>query len=399
MRLVALLATLNVLSYVDRQLIAAMAPLLMQDLGLSRAQVGLLMGAAFMPVYAVGMLVAGVLADRGSRPRLIAWGLAAWSAATALTGTASGLASLAAWRALVGIGEATLPATSLSMIGDHVPRARIGLANGVFYAGIPVGFGLSFALAGTVAPAFGWRACFLGLGLLGLAGVGLVWRMSDPPRRGSATRPEQGPATAALAVARAVASRPPLALVILGGTLLVFASASSQHAITWLVQERGFAFQRASFLSAGIVLVAGLAGNLGIGALTDRACRRHPRARLVALAALGAAGLAATLVFYRTAPGTAPFFAAWFLAQAWLLGWYGPLVAAIDEMAPPGLRASTIGLGLLVINVVGVASGPWVTGLIGDRVSLSAGLTWSLAPAAAGVVLLALVGAAQMRRG
>ena len=99
MRLLATLTALNVLSYVDRQLIAALAPLLMEDLGLSRAQVGLLMGVAFMPVYAVGMLVAGVLADRGSRPRLIAVGLATWSAATALTGTASGFGTLAAWRA------------------------------------------------------------------------------------------------------------------------------------------------------------------------------------------------------------------------------------------------------------------------------------------------------------
>jgi len=398
MRLLAILAALNVLSYVDRQLLASLAPLLIEDLGLSRAQIGLLMGVAFMPVYAVGMLAAGVLADRGSRPRLIAAGLTAWSAATALTGTASGLGALAAWRALVGIGEATLPATGLSMIGDHVPRARIGLANGVFYAGIPVGYALSFTLAGTIAPALGWRACFLGLGVLGLAGVALVGRVADPPRRGVPARATGGLAAAAVEAVRAVASRLSLMLVIFAGTLVVYASASAQHLITWLVEERGFAFRGASFLSAGIVLAAGLVGNLGIGALTDRACRRHPGARLVALAALGAVGLTAALVFYRTSPGSGLFFAAWFLAQAWLLGWYGPLVAAIGEMAPPGLRASVIGFGLLVVNVVGVASGPYVTGLIGDRASLTAGLAWSLVPAAAGVVLLGLVGLTQLRR-
>jgi MFS family permease len=171
-RLVAALAGLNVLSFVDRQLLAAVAPVLIDELGLSRAQIGLLIGVAFILVYSLGTLGAGALADRVSRPRLMAGGLAAWSAATALTGTASGFASLAVWRSLVGIGEATLPAPALAMIGDRVPPQRLGLASGIFYAGIPVGFAVSFALAGAVVPAFGWRACFLALGVAGLGSCG-----------------------------------------------------------------------------------------------------------------------------------------------------------------------------------------------------------------------------------
>jgi MFS family permease len=238
-RMVAGLASLNVLSYVDRQLLVALAPVLIADLGLSRAQVGLLVGLAFMSVYGFGTVLAGVLADRWPRPRLIAAGLGAWSAATALTGTASGFASLAAWRALVGIGEATLPPSALSMIGDRVPSARVGLANGLFYAGVPVGFALSFALAGFGAPRFGWRACFLVLGTAGLVGVATVWRMADPPRRGASSRPAKGVRGTAVAALGAFRERPALALVILGATLLVYASAASQHAISWLVEDRG----------------------------------------------------------------------------------------------------------------------------------------------------------------
>jgi predicted MFS family arabinose efflux permease len=296
---VAALAGLNLLSFVDRQLLVALAPLLMADLGLSRADVGLLIGVSFIAVFALGMLVVGVLADRWPRPRLMAGGLAAWSASTALTGTAGGFASLAAWRALVGVGEATLPPSALSMMADRVPPARIGLANGVFYAGIPVGFALSFALAGWVGPWLGWRACFVLLGAAGLGAVTVVWRMADPPRRGAGPRP----ATPRLAAAaRAVVERPALAGLIAAGTLMVFASASSQHAITWLVQERGFPFARAAFLSAIVVGAAGLAGNLGIGHLTDRAQRRHPSGRLRALAWLSAAGLACAALFYRLPP-------------------------------------------------------------------------------------------------
>jgi MFS family permease len=407
-RTVAALAGLNVLSFIDRQLLAALAPLLIADLGLTKAEVGLLVGVAFMAVYAAGTLAVGVLADRWSRPRIVATGLGAWSAATALTATASGFASLALWRGLVGVGEATLPATALSMIGDRVPPSRVGLANGVFYAGVPVGFALSFALAAAVAPRFGWRACFLCLGLAGLCAVPLVRRMADPPRRGAGAAPGEGVGAAratapglretARAAARAVASRPGLLPLILGGTLLVYASASSQHTITWLVEERGFPYARAALLSFWITLGAGLAGNLGIGALTDRARRRGPGGRLLSLACLAAAGLAATLAFYRLPTASPLFLPAWVLAQAWLLGWYGSLIAAIHEMAPAGARASVIGFALLVVNLLGVASGPYVTGLVGDRVSLDAGLAWSLAPAAAGAALVAYVGLAEMRR-
>lgn len=396
--LVVGLAGLNLLSYVDRQLLVALAPLIIADLGLSRARIGILVGLSFVAVFAPGTVIVGVLADRWSRPRLMAAGLTAWSAATALTGTASGFWSVAAWRALVGTGEAALPASALAMLGDRVPPARTGLATGVFYAGIPVGFAASFALAGGIGPWLGWRACFLVLGSLGVLAAGLVWRMADPPRRGATGREVTlRPDATARAVGRAFAAAPAVPILIAAGALLVYASASSQHVITWLVQERGFAFPRAAFLCAAIVATAGLAGSLGIGALTDRARRRHQGARLVALAGLGALGLAAAALFYAVPPSSALFYPSWFLAQAWLLGWYGPLVAAVDEMAPPGRRATVIGFTLLVVNVLGVGLGPWVTGLVGDRVSLTAALGWSLVPSAFGAALLATIGLLRMR--
>ena len=187
-----------------------------------------------------------------------------------------------------------------------------------------------------------------------------MWRMADPPRRGAASRPaaRRSARRPVAALRRRIASGPPSPWSSCGATLLVYASASSQHAITWLVEERGFAFPRAAFLSAAIVLGGGLAGNLVIGVAHRPAARRlDPGARLVALGLLGGLGLAAAATFYRVSPASPLFYPAWFLAQAWLLGWYGAAVAAIDEMAPPGLRASVLGFGLLVVNLVGVASG------------------------------------------
>jgi len=394
-RLLLALAALNVLGYVDRQLVAALAPVLMAELGLSRADIGFLIGPAFVVVFALGTLVLGAAADHWRRPRIIAGGLAAWSAATALTGTASGFATLVLWRGLVGVGEATLPPTAISMLGDRFPASRLGFATSVYYAGIPVGFGCSLAAAGWIVPRFGWHACFFLLGALGLAAVGLVWRMEDPPRRGAPQRHAgpglEGGGTIAVRLRRAFAAEPTLLLLVAGATLLVYQSASSQHLVTWLVQERGFAYSRAAYLGSAMILGAGLAGSLALGALTDAAERRRAGGRLLAFAGLGAVSLAATTAFYLLPPASPLFLAAWLVAQAWALGWFGPMLAAIHDRAPAGARATVIGFGLMTINLVGVALGPWVTGVIGDRAGLTAGLLTSVAVGAFGLAVVGLV--------
>ena len=399
-RLLLALAALNVLGYVDRQLVAALAPVLMAELGLTRADVGLLIGPVFVVVFAVGALFLGAAADRWRRPRIIAGGLAVWSAATALTGTASGFATLAFWRALVGVGEASLPPTAISMLGDRFPPSRLGFATSVYYAGIPVGFACSLALAGWLVPRFGWRSCFYLLGVLGLAAVALVWRMEDPRRRGAPDGPAEpglaGGETLVSRLRRALAAEPTLGLLVAGATLLVYQSASSQHLVTWLVQERGFAFSRAAYLSSAVVLGAGLAGSLALGGLTDAAQRRWAGGRLLAFVAVGAVSLAATAAFYLLPVASPLFLAAWLVAQAWTLGWFGPMLAAIHERAPAGSRGTVVGFSLMTVNLLGVSLGPWITGAIGDRAGLTAGLLTSVAVGAAG---LAVVGLAALRDG
>jgi MFS transporter, Spinster family, sphingosine-1-phosphate transporter len=391
-RLVAAVAALNVLSYVDRQLLVALAPLLIADLGLTRAEIGLLVGGSFIVVFAVGTLVVGALADRMNRPRILAASLGIWSAATALTASAGGFGTLAFWRLLVGVGEAGLPATALAMVSDKVGGRHLGIATSLYYAGVPVGFALSLALSGVIAPRLGWRACFVTLGVLGLACAALVLRLEDPPRRG-----QPAPGWDAPGLGRALRERPMILVLTAAAALLVYASAASQHAITWLVSERGFTFSRAVFLSAAVILVAGLLGSAAIGAITDRAGRRHPADRLLALAGVSAVGLATTAGFYSLPPTSSAFFACWFVAQGYLLGWYGSLVAAVDERAPAGRRATVLGVLLLSINVLGVATGPYVTGLVADRSSLTRALLFSLVPAALGTVLLAGAGLVERR--
>ena len=387
-RLLLALAALNVLGYVDRQLVAALAPVLMAELGLTRADIGFLIGPAFVVVFALGTLVLGAAADRGRRPRIVAGGLAVWSAATALTGTASGFATLVLWRSLVGVGEATLPPTAIAMLGDRFAPSRLGFATSVYYAGMPVGFACSLALAGWLVPRFGWRSCFYLLGVLGLAAVAPVWRMADPTRRSFAARGAgEAPAaegTIASRLRRAFAAEPALVLLIAGATLLTTRAPprSTRH-----LARRGAGLR---LLARGVPRGGGRPRG---GARRRPRDRRHdrrgaappwPGGRLAAFAPpRGAVPRRDRRLLPAAARPRPSSWPAWLVAQAWTLGWFGPMVAAIHERAPAGSRATVIGFGLMTINLVGVGAGSWVTGAIGDRAGLTTGLLASVGVGAA----------------
>lgn len=385
--LLAFLTLLNVLNFVDRSLIASLAPLLIADLGLTRAEIGLLAGFGFVVLYSLVGLFLGLAADRWPRFPLVAGGLALWSAMTAISGLAKGFLHLAIPRILVGVGEATLTPAALSMLGDAFPRRRLGLATGVYYAGIPLGTAASLIAAGYVAPRYGWRACFLGLGLFGLAAALVLLLLREPPRRSSTSAPEL-PSLWRLSreAGRAVIRRPALLLVVAGGTLLVYGSGAALLVVTWLVEERGFAFAHAAYLAGIMAVAAGLLGNLAGGWFADWCARRSAQGRLWSLVAMTLFFAPFSAGFYLLPVATPLFWPCWFLACAGTTAWFGPLFAAIQELAPAAARSTTVAFALLVMNLAGVGPGPLVTGLIGDSSSLTRGLLASV-----GVVLAALV--------
>ena len=387
-RLLAVLTLLNVLNFVDRQLIAALAPLLIAELGLTRAQIGLLAGFAFVLLYTLVGLVLGAIADRADRLRLIALGLTLWSGMTALSGLARSFVHLAAARVLVGIGEATLTPAALSILGDVFPARRLATATGVYYAGIPLGTALSLIVSGWMAPRYGWRACFYALGVVGLAAVISVLAMPEPPRRGrprgQTPRPSLG--TIVRGQARALHRVPALGLTIAGGTALAFWAAANILAVTWLVEERAFSFARAAFTAGAVAVPAGFLGNLAAGWFADWCQRRWRGGRLWSLVVMTAVLVPIAVAFVLMPVGSPLFFVCWFFTSASTTAWFGPVFAVVQELAPPQGRSTTVAVGLLTLNLLGVGPGAWITGMIGDAASLTRGLL-----VAAGVELLAVV--------
>src|SRR4030095_12330667 len=191
------LVVVYVFNFLDRQIVSILAERIKADLGVSDAQMGFLYGTAFAVFYAIFGIPLGRLADVWDRRRLIAWGLAAWSAMTALSGLARSFAQLALARFAVGVGEASASPAAYSLLSDYYPTARRATALAVYSSGIYIGAGLGLGIgglivdrwdaawAGTTPPTGlrGWQVAFLAVGLPGLLLALWVRSLREPVRR------------------------------------------------------------------------------------------------------------------------------------------------------------------------------------------------------------------------
>ena len=192
-----LLILANFFNYLDRHIVSALAQRMSADLKLSDAQLGFLLGTAFATLYGVLGIAMGRIADQLSRTRLMAAGLALWSAMTAMSGLAVNFASVAAARIGVGVGEAAANPCSHSLLSDYFPPRNRGVALGAYLASVHLGIGgslilgglilqkwpqLCTALPGNACAIADWRGAFMLVGLPGIILAVLIFFMRDPPR-------------------------------------------------------------------------------------------------------------------------------------------------------------------------------------------------------------------------
>jgi MFS family permease len=376
-----LLTLLNVMNFVDRQLLSSFANFIVPDLGLSNTQFGLLTGFAFIIFYAVMGLFMGALADLVHRPRLIAIGLALWSALTAASGAARGFGSLAVPRMFIGVGESALTPTSMSLLSDRFPPSRLGFASGFYYMGVPIGIGVSLLIAGYLGPAIGWRGCFYVLGAIGLALAVVMLFVKETPRRhvgaaGAGAKtvpagavPTHGHGVRAIvgALIRALRFSPALTLTIAGGVAMHFVLGAAAFDQLWYVKERGFERAEIAQMTGWIGMIAGVIGNLFGGVVGDWWLRRTGTGRAMFLFWLGLV-LAPFNIAYRLVPGDSPLFWIGVFAGYFGLGaFYGPTFSTVQELVPPQIRATVVAFYILMLNLIGLGVGITAGGWLIDR--------------------------------
>jgi len=157
------------LSFLDRQVLAALAPILKQEFSLSNEGYGYIV-SAFSLAYAIVALPAGAFIDRVGLTRGVSAVVAAWSLAAMATGLTGGLAGLIACRAWLGAAEAGgIPATGKGFALYLEPRER-AMGTALNQVGITLGMVTAPLFAGWLATAYGWRAAFVATGA-----VGFLW--------------------------------------------------------------------------------------------------------------------------------------------------------------------------------------------------------------------------------
>src|ERR1039457_6535585 len=176
-----ILTGLNLFNYLDRYVLSAVLPPMQKDLAINDEQAGRLV-TAFMIGYFVTSPVFGWLGDRWSRKWLIAAGIVVWSVGTILTGFAATFAMMLAFRALVGLGEASYATISPSLISDSYAPAKRNNALTIFYVAIPVGAALGTILGGFIAAKWGWRHAFIWAGAPGLLRALVMLPFAQPTR-------------------------------------------------------------------------------------------------------------------------------------------------------------------------------------------------------------------------
>jgi len=176
-----LLALINLLNYVDRNVIYALFEPIKADLGLTDGQLGWL-GSAYILVFSVAALPFGVLSDLRSRRAVIAGGVTVWSAFTFLSGLVRSYWQLFPCRAAVGIGEAAYGPAASSLVADYFPGPGRAMAMGILASGVSLGGVLGLLLGGLLESEYGWRVAFMTVGVPGFVCAMLVTRLADPTR-------------------------------------------------------------------------------------------------------------------------------------------------------------------------------------------------------------------------
>jgi ACS family glucarate transporter-like MFS transporter len=191
-RVLAMLVSLAFITYLDRVCISITAPAMMRDLKLSPMQMSFVF-SAFTTTYAIFEIPTGWWGDRrGTRlvlTRIVMW----WSCFTGLTAVAWNFSSLAALRALFGMGEAGAWPNVARTLSRWFPARERGTAQGIFFTGAHLGGGVTPFAVAAITAVLPWRAVFPIFGSIGLAWafVWYRWFRNEPHEHPSVTDAER----------------------------------------------------------------------------------------------------------------------------------------------------------------------------------------------------------------
>jgi MFS family permease len=417
---VVLLTLIYTVSFIDRQILALMIGPIRRDFGITDTQVSLLIGLAFALFYTFLGIPIARLADRHSRRAIIAAGVLVWCLMTAACGVSHNYSQLFWARVGVGVGEAALGPSALSMISDYFPQESRGRAISFYTMGISLGSALAMIVGGQLVanamqappvtvPVFGqlygWQPIFFLVGLPGIVLALIMLTVAEPERReklrfvtgpvapnassqsiGLATQPAANDDRAQPAVANDVghhADHPSLATVasfiaqrwrLYGSHFLGMSVAAtlSYGFFAWIpqtfVRTWGWTIAQVGFAYGCIVAASGVASIFVVSGLANWLTARGAKDVYMRVAlycvVLAVVGSVCTPI----APN--PYIALVMLFPA-TVGTMAATAAGLTGLmvvTPNQMRAQSSALYYLVVNLIGLTVGPTGIALFTDRV-------------------------------
>jgi ACS family glucarate transporter-like MFS transporter len=394
-----LLFILSAISFLDRTNISIAGLQISKEYGLGNQHLGWI-ATAFLIGYAGLQVPAGWLASRFGPRLVITLGVVWWGVATALTtmiptGFAQTVLLLIGIRFALGAGEAVIYPSANMFVARWVPERERGIVNGLIFAGVGAGSGLTPPLLAWFIIHYGWRSAFWFSAVVGvIAGAVWWWFARDTPEEDPAVSPAELALIREGIPEKSAATKIPwsqmlqrtdlFALVVsyfgFGYTAWIFFS----WFFIYMAQVRGFNLKASAWFST-LPFLCMTFGCLGGGALSDRITRAYGlRAGRCGLAAVAYVFTAIFLVLGSRVASPQ-------LAGVILAGGAGALyisqssfwsVSADIAGRSSGVFSSMVNMGAQIGGAVTASLTPWV--------AQRYGWTMSFAIAAA----LALLGAA-----
>lgn len=376
-----------IFSYVDRQILVLMIEPIKADLNLTDTQFSLLHGLAFSLFYAFMGLPIAYLADKFSRPKIIAAGVIFWSLATAACGLSKNFIHLFLARMGVGVGEAALSPAAYSMFSDLFTKDKLGKAVGIYSIGSFIGGGCAFLVGGYVisllkdaafidVPLFGlmkaWQVAFIIVGLPGvIIGILFLLTVRDPQRKGQKLDANGNIAKVGYTDSFKFIKKHKKTFTChyLGFTFYAMALfCVMSWSPAFYMRHYGLSPVETGYMLGTILLIANTSGVFFAGWLTDYFTRKGRRDSAMYTGYLGGLGILLPIISYTMVDSLwlsvtiftiAMFFASFPMPTS---------TAAMQIVAPNQLRAQISAIFLLISNLIGLGIGTTLVALITDKV-------------------------------
>jgi MFS family permease len=238
-------------------------------------------GSLFLWSYAATSPIAGMVADRISRSRLIALSLAGWSIVTALTGFVTSTNQLYILRVLLGISECLYLPAALGLLADYHQSDTRATALGIHASGLNLGMIAGGTISGYLGEHFGWRPAFF---MLGLIGFGLSMTAALWLRDTGETEAKREAREPLFAAVRSLAKIPSYGVIIAQAAIVAISTWIFANWLPLYFRETyGLTLAAAGFSGTFSSTVGVLSGVILGGYLSDRIAKHNVRLRLLVL--------------------------------------------------------------------------------------------------------------------